>query len=611
METIEKICKHCWDTFKITKEEILLLEKLSPKIWWELFLIDIPKICPECRQRLRLAFRNERKFYNEICYKCGEKEISTISKESWRKIFCQKCYNEEDKGKYYEEYNGDFQSSLLNLFKKVPYKSKLIMNMENSEYCNQESDDKNCYLNTGWHFNENSFYNTFSLYWKYTIDNYWVFQSENIYECINIFESSSVFFSEFVEKSFNVFFSFDIKWCQNVLFWYGQKNKQYVYKNKILSKEEWQEKHKIIKTKMKSYKWLQEILKEYDDFVQAFPKKNFYNINCENVIGNENKNIKNWLYCNSWEEWENIVYGNIFAWVSNSMDIESSWWGERMYGIASSMRLNNCIVWSHCFWWEVRDSFYIYFINGGNNLLWCFGLENKSYHILNKAYSKEEWGSLAVKIIQSLSSPKLSPAGEGVREWWEFFDMSFSPFPYNDTVAMEYFPIQKLVYLEEKTKKIIREEILDNNWKWTVYILDEKKFISEAFLDVWGQEKIKISWRTRENEINIPEWIEVIQAKNLPDTIDEVSEDILKKAIICEKTNRPFRIVKMELDFYKKYGLPLPRLHHDQRHIQRLQKKSWRELHEKKCDKCGKAIQTTYKDSSLIYCEECYEKEFE
>jgi hypothetical protein len=30
----------------------------------------------------------------------------------------------------------------------------------------------------------------------------------------------------------------------------------------------------------------------------------------------------------------------------------------------------------------------------------------------------------------------------------------------------------------------------------------------------------------------------------------------------------------MELDFYKKYGLPLPRIHPDQRHIERLQKKS-------------------------------------
>ena len=171
METIKKVCTHCGNTFKITEEEVKILEKLSPKIGWNIFPLDIPKICKKCRQRLRLAFRNERKFYNEICNKCGKKEISTISKESWRKILCQKCYNEEDKGKYYEEYNGYFQSSLFNLFKKVPYKSKLIMNMENSEYCNQESDDKNCYLNTGWHFNENSFYNTFSLYWKYTIDN--------------------------------------------------------------------------------------------------------------------------------------------------------------------------------------------------------------------------------------------------------------------------------------------------------------------------------------------------------------------------------------------------------------------------------------------------------
>jgi hypothetical protein len=611
METIEKICKHCWDTFKITEEEILLLEKLSPKIWWELFLIDIPKICPECRQRIRLAFRNERKFYNEKCSHCWKKEISTISTEMREKIVCQQCWFKENLEKYDEEYDGDFSACLFRLFKKVPYRSRLIANMENSEYCNQETDDRDCYLNTGWHFNENSLYNTFSLYGKYTVDNYWVFQSENIYECINVFESSSVFFSEFIEKSFNIFFSYDLKWCQNVIFWYGKKNKSYIYKNEILTKEKWEEKNKIIREKMKSYKWLQEILKEYAEFIKSFPKKNFYNINCENILWNENKNIKNGVFCNSWEEGENIMHWNIFAWVSNSMDIESSGWGEKMYNIASSMKLNNCIVWSHCFWGELRDSYYSYFINGGNNLFWCFGLENKSYFILNKGYTKEEYEKFSIQIIKSLSSPQPSHEGEGAKEWWEFFDISFSPFPYNDTVAMEYFPIKKLIYLEEKTKKIIKEEIFDENWKWIVYILDGKKFISEAFLDLWWTEKINIFWRTREQEINIPEWIEVIYAKNIPDNINDISEDILKKAVICEKTNRPFRIVKMELDFYKKYSLPLPRIHPDQRHLARIQKKSWRKIFERKCDKCGKAIQTTYKENELVYCESCYEGEFE
>ena len=50
-------------------------------------------------------------------------------------------------------------------------------------------------------------------------------------------------------------------------------------------------------------------------------------------------------------------------------------------------------------------------------------------------------------------------------------------------------------------------------------------------------------------------------AKDLPDTIDEVdangespdfSGNILEKAIVCEESGRLFRIIKMELEFYRK-----------------------------------------------------------
>jgi hypothetical protein len=65
------------------------------------------------------------------------------------KIVCQQCWFKENLEKYDEEYDGDFSACLFRLFKKVPYRSRLIANMENSEYCNQETDDRDCYLNTG------------------------------------------------------------------------------------------------------------------------------------------------------------------------------------------------------------------------------------------------------------------------------------------------------------------------------------------------------------------------------------------------------------------------------------------------------------------------------
>jgi hypothetical protein len=48
----------------------------------------------------------------------------------------------------------------------------------------------------------------------------------------------------------------------------------------------------------------------------------------------------------------------------------------------------------------------------------------------------------------------------------------------------------------------------------------------------------------------------LIKAEDLPDRIDELTKEdeikILTSAIICKESKRPFRIIKPELEFYKK-----------------------------------------------------------
>jgi hypothetical protein len=57
----------------------------------------------------------------------------------------------------------------------------------------------------------------------------------------------------------------------------------------------------------------------------------------------------------------------------------------------------------------------------------------------------------------------------------------------------------------------------------------------------------------KEYTINIPDGTQTINTQKLPNMINEVSDDILSKAIICEVFGRPFRIVKPELEFYRKH----------------------------------------------------------
>ncbi|MDR2189802.1 MAG: hypothetical protein LBP53_01010 [Candidatus Peribacteria bacterium] len=50
-------------------------------------------------------------------------------------------------------------------------------------------------------------------------------------------------------------------------------------------------------------------------------------------------------------------------------------------------------------------------------------------------------------------------------------------------------------------------------------------------------------------------------------------DSVLKKVIICKESQRPFIIQKLELDFYRKMRLPLPKLHPDVRHEARMKQR--------------------------------------
>ncbi len=153
-------------------------------------------------------------------------------------------------------------------------------------------------------------------------------------------------------------------------------------------------------------------------------------------------------------------------------------------------------------------------------------------------------------------------------EWGEFFPVAISPFTYNESVAQEYFPLT-------------REEVEEHGWKW------------------------------KEEKDEMPKVSKVIPAQKLPDSIEEVPDDILNWAIECEATKRPFKIIRQELDFYRKMRLPIPHFHPDERHRRRMALRNPRKLWKRSCAKCGKEIETTYAPErpEIVYCENCYLKE--
>src|SRR3989338_3383607 len=76
-------------------------------------------------------------------------------------------------------------------------------------------------------------------------------------------------------------------------------------------------------------------------------------------------------------------------------------------------------------------------------LFWLHRSQKGEYSILNKKYTKEEYEVLVPKIIQHMKDmPYIDQMGKSYA-YGEFFPSDISPFAYNETAAVDFFPISK------------------------------------------------------------------------------------------------------------------------------------------------------------------------
>ena len=108
-------------------------------------------MCPECRQKRRLIWRNERNLYKRECDATGKPIISIYHPKSVYKIYSQDIWWSDnwdamDYGRDFD-FNQTFFEQYDMLFKEVPKISLIASNNENSQYVNLETDSKDCYMN--------------------------------------------------------------------------------------------------------------------------------------------------------------------------------------------------------------------------------------------------------------------------------------------------------------------------------------------------------------------------------------------------------------------------------------------------------------------------------
>jgi len=76
-------CEDCGKNYKIVPQELAFYRKQ---------IIPLPRRCPECRHRARMALRNPRKLWDRQCAQCKKHVASTYAPDRSETIFCEECY---------------------------------------------------------------------------------------------------------------------------------------------------------------------------------------------------------------------------------------------------------------------------------------------------------------------------------------------------------------------------------------------------------------------------------------------------------------------------------------------------------------------------------------
>ena len=316
------------------------------------------------------------------------------------------------------------------------------------------------------------------------------------------------------------------------------------------------------------------MLKKMENLRVQFPRQYIHGNRNKNVTGDYIYASNNTLECFVVHNVDNARFSQFVRHAKDIYDFTS--WGlscELIYESANCGE--NCQNLKFCFecWPASFDLEYCVECHSSSDCFGCVGLKKAKYCILNKQYQKEEYFSLRSKIIEQMNSLLYTSVNGLIYKYGEFFPPEFSPFTYEESSASDYFPKD----INSKTK----------------------------------------------NDFNI----EIFFSK-LPEKIADMDDSIIGKVIECKDRQKcahrcvgVFKITQMELQFYRRFNIPLPRICPNCRFYARMEKLNPITMWNRQCmceknthqhnNKCLMEFKTNYSPNNpqILFCEECYKQE--
>ncbi|TSC80472.1 MAG: Uncharacterized protein G01um101425_126 [Candidatus Peregrinibacteria bacterium Gr01-1014_25] len=552
-------CKQCSAAFEVTSGDRTFLENVSPVFQGKKEIILPPTLCPDCRTQRRLLFRNDLTLYHRKSDLTGKQIVSMYAPDKPYTVYDQDewwsdQWDERSYGRPFD-FSRTFAEQFADLNNVVPHMSLFTTNAENSYYTNHSLNARNTYLIAGATDIEDSLYGRFVISCSNVVDALSLYSCQWSYESVACQGCYECFYALYSYNCSNCLMVEDCQNCKNCCLCFGLKGQEYCFLNERLGKEEYEERMKQLTPLTQEHVRLMRA--KFQDLKKTLPHRASYVFGSEGCTGDmifNSKNCHDAFDCTGCEDCAHIS-NTPKGFMSQDANYTAPAGVRFCYNVNSTVGGERCM--GTFLSWYGSDVYYSRECHHCTDVFGCSGMKRKQHCILNAQYSKEEYEVLVPKIIEHMRK---------TGEWGAYPDPCLSTMGYNETLAQEYFPME-------------RDDVLRRQWKWYDGQAKEDAYMGPA--------------------------------QAIPESIDGAEDDICDRILRCEVTGKPYKIIPQELQFYRRMRLPIPRRCPDQRHRDRLALRNPRHLWPRACAKCGKAIQTTYgpERPEIVYCEECYLKE--
>lgn len=523
---------------------------------------------PRERARRLAAFNNYFNLYNGVCAATGEKLIQMFRPNSVHPVFSTPYWWSDswDATSYGRPY--DFSQHLFaqmrQLLNDVPQPA-LSVNYATNEDCafvNGMSFSKSCYLCFLCVHCQDCTY--CSSTWR----------SSDCVDCSSTYDSELCYDCVFATKCYDLRHAFNCSHCSQSAFLrncigchecFGCTNMRqarYCFFNEQLSESSYRDRMAEVRldSRAATQRWEQEFLR----FAKRFPQPAVRGASALDSTGDFLEHCVSAERCFDCSELEDAV--NCFKVTNSKNCVDLYSWGAGSEYVFNSCRVGTTASHIWCcdlVYGGTAEMEYCYCCFGCQNCFGCVGLRSKQYCILNRQYSKDEYFDLRGRIIAQMSTAAEIRAGRG---YGEFFPYELSLYPYIDSDAMLFYP-----------------------------------------LDAATASRLSIPW-----EHPTPDTSRAAESASaeLPDSVQDMPGNISEQVFRCESSHRPFRLSTRELNIHQKLRIPLSSLHWKTRMEERAARINFPELHDRFSDLSGQPLQTSFPPGSdwTVWSREEYEK---